>query len=140
MKNNKKSENSLRQRLIKALEKIDDIKNIEDIHGQYEYGIDITFNIEDVFGLKQKCGIQIKNGDIDAPKIQRIFGQLSVAYGHKQFLDAVYIITDGKLKGAAKEHFNNARIGFRNVFLIEGDKLIQFLNKYEQQLEFIKES
>jgi hypothetical protein len=92
--------------------------------------------------LKRKYGIQTKKCDIDAPKLQKIIGQLSIAFGHKfsinlqQFLDAVYVITDGKLKGTVMEHFNNANTCFRNIYLIcEGDELIQFLNKYEQQLE-----
>ncbi len=140
-----KEEEKLRSRLIKVLENNLGKENVEDIHSPAEYGIDIVFNMNDAFEQKRKYGIQVKTGPIAATDAQKVLGQLCVAFGHKfslkpeEFLDAVYVVTDGEVIQPAVNYINSANVGFRNVFWISGNKLSPFLEKFERMMDYQKE-
>ena len=112
------------------------IKNVELIHGGHEYGVDIIFNIQDPFGQIIKCGIQVVNGDITTSNFHSILGQLAVAFGHKfqrksnhNYLDLIYVVTNGKILQSANEHIGSANVGFRNILCLSGKEILQLFKE-----------
>lgn len=139
----RKNENELLKELVEALKSKLGIGNIEDKHGYYEFGCDIVFYTVDPFGEKRKFGIQLKNVNIDSKNFHEILGQLTICFGHeyslnKKLLDAVYVITSGKISVGMEESFKKANVGFRNVYLIDYKILEPFLNDYRQEINIKK--
>lgn len=137
-------EDTLRKKICKALRNNPNVSNVQETHGTHEYGIDITFEVNDGFDSPLHCGIQVKSGNITASVVQITLGQLSVAFGHdftisKNGLDLAYVITDGEIIQPATEQINSANVGFRNVKWIDGEGLNVFLKSYEGKMNFTKE-
>ena len=137
-------EKVLKDKILEALKNVEDvvIPSDYDNHSFQEFGIDIVFDYPDAFGQMRKYGIQIKAEDIDSNVIQKVLGQLSVAFGHKfsldpdKYLDGVFVVTNGKLTNL--EYLKSANVGFRNVFWIDSSKLTPFLTKTSQTAKFQK--
>lgn len=117
------------------------VRNVKDTNGIAEYGIDIVFSYPDAFGKIKKYGIQVKSGDITSSVVEITLGQLSIAFGHvfpdepPEYLNGAYVITDGRILNQASEYFHNAKIGFREIFLIGGNEILPFLEKYERKMD-----
>lgn len=142
----KLTEDELRKQILEFLKKDPRVTSPKLTHGTHEYGVDIVFDYEDVFGQKLKCGIQVKVNDLDASKLKEIIGQLCIAFGHEysrkpntRLLDIVYIITNGSTQ-PSDEYINASNVGFRNVMFIDGDQLKPLLEQDSQNLDYKKET
>lgn len=120
---------------LKILESRRQVFDVLDNCGTCEYGVDVCFKKNDIFGQPRVYGLQIKKGDINAGNIKVILGQLSIAFGHRfafcsdrRHLEYIYVVTNGSISPTAREYFQNANTGFRNIFLIESDVLTLFLS------------
>lgn len=101
------------------------------IHGASEHGIDILIRYKDVFDEYRYIGISVKVGDIKCNKtpnsssLATIIHQLIIAGNFKfpqydQYLDAVYLITDGTIAPEAMSQINSVRLPYRNIYFLEG--------------------
>jgi len=132
------TEDDIRKKLISKLKELDSRGQISDIIdncGTCEYGADLCFKKNDIFGQPRTYGIQLKKDDINAYDVEKILGQLSIAFGHefpfcsgKQYLNYMYIVTGGSISPTARDYFKEANVGFRNIFLIDEDILNLFIN------------
>ncbi|OVE77681.1 hypothetical protein BVX98_02150 [bacterium F11] len=50
---------------LKGLRDNGKVDNLKQIHGPYEFGVDILFEYIDAFGQGRVYGVQVKIGDID---------------------------------------------------------------------------
>lgn len=131
-------EDILRKKIVvklKSLEMRREIFDVIDNCGTCEYGADICFKRNDIFGQPRTYGIQLKNNDISASEAEKTLGQLSIAFGHKfsfcankLHLDYIYVVTSKTISPTAREYFREANVGFRNIFLIDQDILDIFLS------------
>lgn len=132
-------EDKLRKKVILALSK-DPTLTVFDNDGPNENGIDIIVIKQDIFGDVKRYGIQAKVGDIYTQRrgrnsgINEIIGQLATAFGHpfppdSQYLDAVYLLTDGEIKPNAREYVVSARLGFRTIYFVDKHLLDPFFKE-----------
>lgn len=104
--------------------------NIQDMHGQYEYGVDILFSNKNKFNIMEWNAIVAKIGDINldegteiSQNLKRIFTQVyqakSMNHLEKNYnnvkLNRVFIATNGKINFHAKNAL------FKKEPLIEGN-------------------
>lgn len=104
--------------------------NIQEMHGQYEYGVDILFSNENKFNIMEWNAIVAKVGDINldegteiSQNLKRIFTQVyqakSMNHLEKNYdnvkLNRVFIATNGKINFHAKNAL------FKKEPLIEGN-------------------
>lgn len=145
-----KKEDELRKQIQEILKQDPTIKKVDDKCGGIEFGVDLIFEREDIFGITRKYGIQIKTKDIKATKnrnsesVKEIIAQLAIAFGHPfppdgKNLDAVYVITNKEINSFAQEHIRAARIGFREIYFIDQQHLNKFLVAGQSQVNTFKE-
>lgn len=144
-----KKEAKLRKQIQEILEQDRTIKRVDDKCSGIEFGVDLIFEREDIFGIIRKYGIQIKAKNIKATKnrnsesVKEIIAQLAIAFGHPfppdgKNLDAVYVITNKEINSFAQEHIRAARIGFREIYFIDKQHLDQFLIEGKAKINVLK--
>lgn len=142
-------EDKLRKEIKKILKLTPTIKNVDDKCGGMEFGVDLIFEREDIFENTIRYGIQIKTKEIRATKnrnsesVKEIIAQLAIAFGHpfppdEKKLDAVYIITTKEINSYAQEHIQAARVGFREIYFINGQYLDKFLTTGRARINALK--
>jgi hypothetical protein len=132
------TEDELRKEIICILKRtIPGITKVKDICGNNESGIDILFIRQDPFGVERYYGIQVKAKDIKSTEstvshdVKTIIGQIVIAFGSpfedNRFLDGIYVVTSGEIKKNASDYLRSAKIGFRELYIIEGQDLAKFI-------------
>lgn len=145
-----REEDQLRKQIQEILKQDPTITRVDDKCSGMEFGVDLIFERKDAFGVIRRYGIQVKTKDIKATKnrnsenVKKIIGQLAIAFGHPfppdgKNLDAVYVITNKEINSFAHEHIKAARIGFREVYFIDGQHLKQFLLKGKAKVNVLKQ-
>lgn len=136
-------EDALRARVVRTLCSDHYVNGrIYDQCGTIEFGIDFTFEREDAFGSARLYGVQTKVGDLRSsrkrasPSVKELLGQISIAFGHRfqpqdRFLDGVYVIVDGEVNAHAREYIRSARVGFREVYVLDSSDLTRFFTLAE---------
>ena len=115
-------------------------ENIQDIHGQHEYGIDILFSNQNKFNLMEWNGIIAKIGDINfkigtklSQNLKKICDQVYQAKNMKHLeknygdikITRVFIATNGKINFHAKNLLSqNDPLIEGNIFLIDYDVIL----------------
>ena len=115
--NSIKYEQDFRKEILIPILKDLGYDNIQDIHGQHEYGVDILFSNQNKFNLMEWNGIAAKVGDINleagtelSQNLKKIFTQIYQAksmnhletnYGNVK-INRVFIATNGKINFHAK--------------------------------------
>jgi hypothetical protein len=112
------------------------IRKVELNHGSHEDGIDILYEAPDVFGKIRLFGIQAKISDIkcsdssSSDDVKRLIGQIAISFGSRYLedrkLDAVYIVTLGEITPNARKYIEFARIGYREIYLLDNQDLDKF--------------
>jgi len=115
-------------------------ENIQEYHGQHEYGIDILFSNQNKFGIREWNGIVAKVGDINLQRgteinrnMKKILTQIYQAknmdhleknYGNVK-ITRVFIATNGKINHQAKEAFSKEEPLIEgNIFFIDKNLLL----------------
>lgn len=129
-----KPEDRLRGEVMRILEADQSVERVDDKCGGIEFGADLTFIRRDAFGVARHYGVQIKTKNMSATKdavtesVKEVIAQLAIAFGHsfppaEKNLDAMYIVTSGKINSFAQEHIKASRVGFREIYFIDGKDL-----------------
>ncbi len=129
--------------IIPLLNKIG-CRNVTDKCGPEEWGVDVYFEIEDIFGRTKYFGISAKKGNLNKSSknipssIITIHTQIKQAF-RKTFapsnlktevhLDGYYIIASGRVNRLAKEYILTMRQEFPYIDIIEGPELIQIISR-----------
>lgn len=143
------AEDKLRKQVQEILKNDPTVKRVDDKCSSIEFGVDLIFEREDSFRVIRKYGIQIKTKDIKSTRsrhsesVKEIIAQLAIAFGHPfppgdKNLDAVYVITSKEINSFAQEHIMAARIGFREVYFIDGQHLKPFLVEGEAKVNVLR--
>lgn len=153
MAGKKKSvENALRARVINLLRQDPYVSGrVYDQCGSIEFGIDLTFERKDAFGITRLYGVQLKAGDLKSSNIRasrgvkELLGQISIAFGHRfqphdRFLDGVYVIVSGEVNPHAREYLVSARVGFREVYVLDGNDLTRFFTLAQGRIGAFQET
>jgi len=103
------------------------------VHGTNEHGVDILVKRNDIFNEPRYVGISVKVGNITCKELSIIVRQLIIScyYKYSYFehnLDAVYIVTNGRIIPEARNQISSINIPYRNIYFIEGTKADKFLN------------
>lgn len=137
-------ENTLRKQVIIPLLKYIDVQNVTDMHGVDEEGIDIYFETLDIFGIRLRWGIQVKNEDLvyaaesSNRNLVTILNQIQMAFSKRirvmtpersgpSYIDGFYIVTSGKLTGGAMDHIQDNRNKYHNIHIIDGNMLLDII-------------
>lgn len=150
MPKNKKLEDELRKEIIECLEKIEGIE-VYDMCSSVEFGIDLTFERKDTFGIARLYGIQLKTGNLSSRRnkisrsLKEIIGQIAIAFGHRfqpqdKRLDAIYVVVDGDISTHALHYIRSASVGFREVYFIDKQKLNKFFAENKPKVASFKET
>lgn len=114
--------------------------NIQDIHGQHEYGVDILFSNLDKFGLMEWNGIVAKRGNINidigteiSQNLKKLINQIYQAksmnhleknYGNVK-LTRVFVATNGKINFHARNILSQKDPLIEgNIFFIDNDTFL----------------
>lgn len=156
------NEDTLREKVIVPLLQDLGVDNIKDMHRdkRYEGGIDIYFDILDVFGHRRRFGIQVKDEDLvcrsrpDKNKnIETICTQIRLGFGKNITLptsdpgkisvhiDGYYVITSGNVNQVASNYIYQQREAYPYLHIIDGEllfKIIQQRREIGNKKEFKK--
>jgi len=144
------NEDGLRNQIKEILKQDPTITRVDDKCSSIEFGVDLIFERKDPFNVIRKYGIQIKTKNITSTKergsesVKEIIAQLAIAFGHQfppdgKNLDAVYVIATKEINPFAQEHIKAARIGFREIYFIDGQTLERFLIEGKAKVNVLKE-
>jgi len=136
--------------VIPLLEDYLSAKNVQDLHGNNEYGIDVYFEWNDIFSHSRNFGVQIKTCDLilrcgsdKNRNIQTICNQIKLAFSKKinfadssngkvsKTIDGFYIMTSGKTNDPAKNYIYEERKAYSYIHIIEGDELLRIIKNRE---------
>lgn len=143
------TEDELRSKVIQILRTKKNIRTVRDNCSPIEYGIDIVFVEEDVFGNSRICGVQLKTTNLRSTSsrvrinVKEVIGQLAIAFGHEfpeGRLNTVYIVTTGEINSFASEYISECQTGFREIHLIAKEDLDRFISLGEVELSSMEES
>ncbi|MFW9972426.1 MAG: hypothetical protein ACFFDF_19735 [Candidatus Odinarchaeota archaeon] len=138
--NSIKYEQDFRKKVLLPILKDLGYENIQEIHGQHEYGVDILFSNQNRFNLMEWNAIIAKIGDINlevgtelSQNLKKIFTQIYQAksmnhleknYGNVK-INRVFIATNGKINYYAKNVLSQKDPVIEgNIFFIDYDVLL----------------
>jgi len=139
----KLKENPLRKEVIIPLLSDLGALNIRDLHGTNEFGIDVYYEVPDIFGEKRRFGIQITAIDLKCGKkpnknILEILAQIKMAFNRpipifpekiEVTIDGFYVITSKDIYENAGKFIVATRTQYPYLHLIDGKQLIQIIQK-----------
>lgn len=146
-----RSEDELRKKIIEYLKADKDVIRVDDRCSGIEFGVDITFEKHDYFGVSRLYGIQIKIGNLSSARsranrsVREIIAQLAISFGNAfppqdKRLDAIYVVVDGNINPYAQEHIKNARVGFREIYFIDKQELNEYFTRNKAKLQRFEET
>ena len=138
--NSIKYERDFRKEILIPILKDLDYDNIQDIHGQHEYGVDILFSNLNKFGLMEWNGIVAKKGNINigigteiSQNLKKLINQIYQAkimnhleknYGNVK-LTRVFVATNGKINFHARNILSQKDPLIEgNIFFIDYDTIL----------------
>ncbi|MFX1327909.1 MAG: hypothetical protein ACFE91_07170 [Promethearchaeota archaeon] len=138
--NSIKNEKDFRNTILIPILKDLGYNNIQDTHGQHEYGVDILFSNQNRFNLMEWNAVVAKIGDINleigtelSQNLKKVFTQIYQAksmnhleknYGNVK-INRVFIVTNGKINYHAKNVLSQKDPLIEgNIFFIDYDVLL----------------